>query len=92
MLETRDNEVVEVITKTVMLLSPALALCSNAAGPDAISTVPYSGSPSPLVPSYIRERSGSSCPRSGTAGFSRSTNGQERAAVSGPNGQVPFFY
>ena len=92
MLERRDNEVVKVMpniplsTKTLTLLSPALDLCFNTAGPDATRTVPYGSSPSPPVPPYIVDRSGSSCPQSKIAGFSRSTNGQGRAAVSGPNG------
>ena len=59
MLKTGDNEVVEVMldallsTKTVTLSSHALGLCLNAAGPDAIRAVPYSGSPLPSVPPYI---------------------------------------
>ena len=59
MLEAGDNEVVEVMTrysastKTVTLSSPALGLCLNTAGPDAIRAIPYSGSPSLSVPPYI---------------------------------------
>ena len=37
------------------------------------------------------ESSGLSCPPSEIADFSRFTNGQGRASVSGPNGQEPFF-
>ena len=61
------------------LSSPALGLCLNAAGPDAIRVVPYSGSPLPSAPPCIEERSGSSYPSSEIAGFSRSTDGWPRA-------------
>ena len=59
MPETGDDEVVEVMTrcslftKTVTLSSPALGLCLNMAGTDAIRAVPHSGSPSPWDLPYI---------------------------------------
>ena len=61
MLETGENEAVEVVnnaplsTKTVTLSPPALGLCLNAAGPDAIMSVTHSDSPSSSVPRTYRK-------------------------------------